>query len=458
MTAKGQLHLNAFLMSIGHHEASWRLPESDPTANTDVGHYQDLAQTAERGKLDSIFFADRPCCAATSAAGRPARWSRPCCSPPSPRSPSTSGSSPPRRPPTTSRSTWPAGSPRSTTSAAAAPAGTSSPPPAPKRPATSASTTSPPTASATSGPPSSSRWPTSCGTAGTTTPPSPTRRPACGATPRKVRPIDHVGRYFKVRGPLNVPRSPQGYPLLVQAGSSEDGKEFAARYAEAVFTAQQTLADAQAFYADLKRRAAAARPRPRRRQDPARHRAGHRRHRGRGARPGAGARRPDPARVRPGASWPRRCASTPRTWRWTGAARRPARRGRDRGGQEPLHADRQPRPARAADRAPAHRAARRRPRPPHLRRARRSRWPTPSRSGSTAGAADGFNIMPPVLPSGLDAFVDHVVPDAAAARPVPHRVRGHDPARPLRAAPPAGPSAPSARWPSPPPERKEAHP
>ena len=48
----------------------------------------------------------------------------------------------------------------------------------------------------------------------------------------------------QVRGPLNLPRSPQGHPLIVQAGSSEDGKGLAARYAEAVFTAQQTLDDA----------------------------------------------------------------------------------------------------------------------------------------------------------------------------------------------------------------------
>ena len=47
-------------MSTGHHEASWRLPESDPLASTDVEHYQNLARTAERGKLDSIFFADSP--------------------------------------------------------------------------------------------------------------------------------------------------------------------------------------------------------------------------------------------------------------------------------------------------------------------------------------------------------------------------------------------------------------
>ena len=70
----------------------------------------------------------------------------------------------------------------------------------------------------------------------------------------KIHTIDHRGRFFSVRGPLNLPRSPQGHPVLVQAGSSENGKNFAARHAEAVFTAQHTLADGQAFYADLKRR------------------------------------------------------------------------------------------------------------------------------------------------------------------------------------------------------------
>jgi FMN-dependent oxidoreductase (nitrilotriacetate monooxygenase family) len=70
----------------------------------------------------------------------------------------------------------------------------------------------------------------------------------------KIYPPEHVGRFFRVAGALNVPRSPQGYPVLVQAGSSEDGKDFAARYAEAVFTAHQTLDDARAFYVDLKTR------------------------------------------------------------------------------------------------------------------------------------------------------------------------------------------------------------
>ena len=65
-----------------------------------------------------------------------------------------------------------------------------------------------------------------------------------------------------MRGPLNVPRSPQGHPVVVQAGSSEAGKELAARTAEVVFTAQQTLPEAQAFYADLKGRLAGYGRRP----------------------------------------------------------------------------------------------------------------------------------------------------------------------------------------------------
>lgn len=55
-----QLHLNAFLMGTGHHEASWRLPESDPVATTSVAHFQHLAQIAERGTFDSLFLADGP--------------------------------------------------------------------------------------------------------------------------------------------------------------------------------------------------------------------------------------------------------------------------------------------------------------------------------------------------------------------------------------------------------------
>lgn len=74
------------------------------------------------------------------------------------------------------------------------------------------------------------------------------------ADKHKVHELHHNGKHFSVRGPLNTARSPQGRPILVQAGSSEDGKDFAAQWAEAIFTAQQTLEDAQAFYADVKAR------------------------------------------------------------------------------------------------------------------------------------------------------------------------------------------------------------
>lgn len=66
--------------------------------------------------------------------------------------------------------------------------------------------------------------------------------------------LHHNGEHFKVQGPLNVSRPPQGHPVVVQAGSSEAGKELAARSGEVVFTAQQTLDEAVAFYADLKSR------------------------------------------------------------------------------------------------------------------------------------------------------------------------------------------------------------
>src|SRR5215471_18537832 len=72
------------------------------------------------------------------------------------------------------------------------------------------------------------------------------------ARPDRIRPINHKGVHYQVTGPLNLPRCPQGRPVLVQAGSSDTGRRFAARHAEAVFTAHLEKATAQTFYADLK--------------------------------------------------------------------------------------------------------------------------------------------------------------------------------------------------------------
>jgi len=249
---QGKLHLNAFLMSVGHHEAAWRLPESDPHANTNVEHFKTLARIAERGKLDSLFLADSP-----------VLWN-------------TIG----RRP----------GGTLEPTVLLAALAGVT------ERIGLIA------TASTTYNEPFNlaRRFASldflSQGRAGwnvvTTAGVDAARNFNLDELPAhrvryeraaefidvslklwdsweddavsgdkergvwgedsKLHPPRHRGRHFRVDGPLNVPRSPQGYPLLVQAGSSDDGKELAARYAEAVFTAQQTLEDAQAFYSDLK--------------------------------------------------------------------------------------------------------------------------------------------------------------------------------------------------------------
>lgn len=72
----------------------------------------------------------------------------------------------------------------------------------------------------------------------------------------KMHFLDHVGKHFRVRGPLNVARCPQGWPVVAQAGSSEPGRELAARTADVVFTAQTEIEAAAEFYADVKGRTA----------------------------------------------------------------------------------------------------------------------------------------------------------------------------------------------------------
>ncbi|MEJ0020559.1 MAG: LLM class flavin-dependent oxidoreductase [Acetobacteraceae bacterium] len=69
--------------------------------------------------------------------------------------------------------------------------------------------------------------------------------------PAKLHTLNHKGQYFQVRGPLNVARSPQGRPVLVQAGASDTGRDLAAHMAEVVFTAQTTFEQAHEFYTDV---------------------------------------------------------------------------------------------------------------------------------------------------------------------------------------------------------------
>jgi FMN-dependent oxidoreductase (nitrilotriacetate monooxygenase family) len=73
--------------------------------------------------------------------------------------------------------------------------------------------------------------------------------------PDKLHRLDHKGEFFQVRGPLNIKRSPQGQPVIFQAGASDDGRNFASRRADAIFAAAATLDEAQAYYRDVKARA-----------------------------------------------------------------------------------------------------------------------------------------------------------------------------------------------------------
>src|SRR5499427_3240235 len=252
-----QLHLNLFIHSRGHHEASWRHPASSPLALTDIRYYQDLACRAETALFDSIFLADQ--LALGEDVAQAARtWLEP------------------------------------VTVLAAIAVATS-------RVGLIA------TASTTYTEPfnlarqfgsidhiSNGRaawnivtsWLAAAadnyGGAGQVTHADryvrgeefmtvvkqlwdswaadavvDDRASGLYARRERMRPINHRGDFYEVAGPLNMPRCPQGRPVLVQAGSSDTGRRFAARYAEAVFTAHMAKTTAQEFYADLKRLAAA---------------------------------------------------------------------------------------------------------------------------------------------------------------------------------------------------------
>jgi FMN-dependent oxidoreductase (nitrilotriacetate monooxygenase family) len=253
-----RLHLNAFLMNTGHHEASWRLPESDPYAHVALAHYVELARIAERGTFDSLFLADGPQLW-SNLAQRPAGALEPLTLLTALATvtehigliatASTSYNSPYNLARkfasldiiSGGRAGW-----NIVTTAGAEAArnfGLDAEPAHAERYARAAEFLDV----------SLKLWDSWEDDAIVAD-----KAAGVWGDDAKIHPPRHQGTYFRVEGALNVPRSPQGYPLLVQAGSSEDGKTFAARYAEAVFTAQQTLADAQAFYADLKSRTAAA--------------------------------------------------------------------------------------------------------------------------------------------------------------------------------------------------------
>ena len=238
-----QMHLNLFIQSRGHHEASWRHPHASPLPLTDIRYYQDVAKRGEAGLFDSIFLADQ--LALDGDVGRAGRsWLEPI----------------------TALAAL-ATSTRHIGLIATASTTYNEPYNLARRFASidliskgrvgwNIVTTAGKDAAQNFGlddvPEHQHRYERATEFVDVCLKLWDSweddfligdKAKGLFADAAKVHAIDHAGRFFRVRGPLNVPPTPQGHPLLVQAGSSEDGREFAARFAEAVFTAQQTLAD-----------------------------------------------------------------------------------------------------------------------------------------------------------------------------------------------------------------------
>lgn len=244
--------LNAFLMSTGHHEASWRLPGADPRVSRDVTYFQGLARTAERGKMDSVFFADSPSLM-TEPGRRPSETLEPAML-----LAAMAVATERIGLVATASTTYddPYNLARSFASLDAISKGRAA-----WNLVTSADLRAGANFGHTTSPSHAERyeraeefldvvlalwdsWAQDAVVADKAT--------GVWADPGRIEEINHVGEHFRVAGPLTVGRSPQGRPVIVQAGSSGPGIALAARGAEAVFTAQPTIEEGRAFYRQLK--------------------------------------------------------------------------------------------------------------------------------------------------------------------------------------------------------------
>lgn len=252
-----EMHLNLFIQSRGHHEASWRHPKASPRSLTDVRFYQELAQAAERGCFDSIFLADQ-LAVPDDAVRAPRAWLEPITA-----LAAVAGATERIGLIATASTTYsePFNLARQFASIDMISGGragwnivTSWSVPAARNYGDDAQVSH------------ADRYERAEEFVGVTKALwdswdddaiQDNRVTGEYIRPGAFRPINHKGARYAVAGPLNAPRGPQGRPVLVQAGSSETGRDFAARHAEAVFTAQLEFETAQAFYADLKGRAKA---------------------------------------------------------------------------------------------------------------------------------------------------------------------------------------------------------
>ena len=252
-----QLHLNLFIHGRGHHEAAWRHPAASPLPLTDIAYFTGLARTAEAGCFDSVFLADT-LAVGDDVAHAPRTWLEPVTT-----LAALAGATSRIGLIATCSTTYtePFNLARQFASIDHISAG---------RAGWNIVTTWLATASGNfggSGPlEHEARYDRAeeymqvvKGLWDSWSDDAVIDDRARGeyARPGSIRPVNHVGPHYQVSGPLNAPRCPQGRPVFVQAGSSETGRRFAARHAEAVFTAQMEKATARDFYTDLKRLAVA---------------------------------------------------------------------------------------------------------------------------------------------------------------------------------------------------------
>lgn len=255
-TAQRQMHLNLFLMGCGHHKGAWRHPDSAVEQLGDIRYYEQLAQTAERGKLDAVFFADGQS-AGNVSDGSP--WFL---------EPLTAMAAMSRATEnigfiSTVSSTFytPFHAARMMASLDHISGGRMG-----WNVVTSMFDVEARNHNYESMPVHADRyrradefvdaalklWDSWQEDA------LQFDRNGHYADPDKVQPINHHGEFFLVDGPLNVPRPPQGHPVLFQAGASEQGRELAARRAEAIYAVAYDLPAAQEYYRDIKNRVRAA--------------------------------------------------------------------------------------------------------------------------------------------------------------------------------------------------------
>ncbi len=262
MSAKGQMRLGAFFNPTGHHVASWRHPRSQADAGINFQHYVEITRTAERAKFDMVFLADNVCVrdAHIEAVSRSAQYIA-------------------NFEPLTLLSAL---APLTTRIGLVATASTSyNEPFHVARKFASLDHLSGGRAGwnlVTSGQEAEAKnfsrdkhylhgeryerarefaqivvglWDSWDDDAFVRD-----KESGLFFHPDKLHPLNHQGENFSVRGPLNVPRTPQGRPVIVQAGGSEDMIKVAAEFAEVIFCAPLTLEAAQKFYRDLKGRVA----------------------------------------------------------------------------------------------------------------------------------------------------------------------------------------------------------